>query len=156
MPEQLHLALSTWSKLGAIEVTATSLPFFQLFIPSITPSVHASNSSTYSTLISAISEYADSFIAIAANYTPASGALSEQYNRVNGVPISAADFTWSYASLLTLADARDGTASKDSRKFGNKWGAKGLKLSDTCAYRDGGVSVTFYVNATTKPDGRNR
>lgn len=36
------------------------------------------------------------------------GALSEQFDKSTGAPLSAADLTWSYASFLTAANARGG------------------------------------------------
>lgn len=42
-------------------------------------------------------------------YIPSDGSLAEQFSRSNGSPLSAVDLTWSYAALLTAANARLGT-----------------------------------------------
>ncbi len=144
--EQLHLAISTWTKEGSLTVTSTSLPFFQLFIPSINPGTYDDDTSTFTTLIDSIGSYADEFITTVAKYTPSNGALAEQFLKGNGQPTSANDLTWSYASLLTLANARDGSSDKET------WGAKGLKIAQSCNYYRP-VSVTFTVNATTSFGG---
>lgn len=41
-------------------------------------------------------------------FTPADGALAEQYSRNDGMQISARDLTWSYAAFLTAYSARKG------------------------------------------------
>jgi glucoamylase len=39
-------------------------------------------------------------------YTPASGALSEQFDRTTGAQTSAKDLAWSYAAFITAAASR--------------------------------------------------
>ncbi|KAF5360945.1 hypothetical protein D9756_004876 [Leucocoprinus leucothites] len=142
--EQLYDALTVWSRLGELNVTSISLPFFQQLLPSVSVGTYSSSTSTYSTLASAISSYADGFMAVAAKYTPANGALSEQYDRETGVQLSARDLTWSYAALLTANAARNGFVQ-------NSWGAAGLTLASTCSKNSGvKVSTTFNVNAKTE------
>ncbi|KAF8582245.1 carbohydrate-binding module family 20 protein [Ramaria rubella] len=144
--EQLYLSLVTWKAQGSITVTSLSQPFFSQFSPNIAVGTYASSSSTYTSLISAISAYADGFVAIVEEYTPTGGGLAEQFSRSNGTPVSAVDLTWSYASALTAFQARAGIVS-------NAWGAKGLTTS--CGSSGGGggssgtVAVTFNVQATT-------
>lgn len=92
--------------------------------------------------------FADGFLAVNAKYTPPNGALAEQYHRNNGVPLSAKDLTWSYASTLTAFGARAGG-------YGASWGAKGLVVPSVCQSNTGPlVSVTFKVNAQTALGGR--
>lgn len=98
-------------------------------------------------MTTAIKNYADSFVAVVAKYTPSGGGLSEQYSRSNGSPLSAVDLTWSYAALLTAYDARNGVVPAS-------WGAKGLTVPTTCSGGGGGggggtVPITFNVQATT-------
>ncbi|KAF8999290.1 glycoside hydrolase family 15 protein [Cyathus striatus] len=148
--EQLYDALTVWNKLGALNVTATSLPFFQQFSSSVTADTYASTTTTYATLTTAIKNFADGFLAIHAKYTPSGGALSEQYTRAAGTPTSASDLTWSYAAILTAFGARDGFIPAS-------WGAAGLSVPSTCSSggSSGGgdsgstVAVTFNVYATT-------
>lgn len=144
MAEQLYAALQTWSSADSIEVTSTSQPFFAQFAPSITPGTYPSTSTTATSLISAIRSYADSFIAINAQYTPSDGGLSEQFSKSDGTPVSAVDLTWSYASAITAFQASEGI-------FSNSWGAKGLTAPNTCSTSNPlrTVAVTFQVQATT-------
>jgi hypothetical protein len=94
--------------------------------------------------------FADGFIAVVAQYTPANGGLAEQYTRAAGVPTSALDLTWSYAAALTAFNARAGFVP-------TSWGAKGLTVPSTCQTGgatpgnpgSGSVAVTFNEKATT-------
>lgn len=147
--EQLYDALIVWKNQGSITVTTTSQPFFSLFSPGIATGTIASSSSTFSSLTTAIKNYADSFVAVVAKYTPSGGGLSEQYSRSNGSPLSAVDLTWSYAALLTAYDARNGVVPAS-------WGAGGLTVPTTCSGGGSGggggsgtVPITFNVQATT-------
>ncbi|KAF9242642.1 glycoside hydrolase family 15 protein [Melanogaster broomeanus] len=141
--EQLYDAVIVWGKQGYIQVTSTSLGFFQQFDTSLTIGTYSSSSSTYTSLVSAIRSFADGFVAIGAEYTPSGGGLAEQYSRDTGAPLSAVDLTWSYASALTVFAARSGTTSAS-------WGAKGLTVSSSCLTSNGAtVSVEFNVNADT-------
>jgi glucoamylase len=124
-------------------VTDTSRGFFSQFLPDIVPGTYFSNSSQYSKLTSAIKAYADGFVQIAASYTPSDGGLAEQFDKKTGHPLSAADLTWSYASVLTANDSHAGIKPAG-------WGAKGLVVPSVCAPNPGPqVNVTFNVNATT-------
>lgn len=116
---------------------------------------YASTTGTYTTLTNAVKAYADSFVAVVAKYTPSNGGLAEQYSRSNGVPVSAVDLTWSYASVLTAVDARNGIAPAS-------WGAKGLTVPTTCSRAGdpgnpggGTIAVTFKVQATTVLGGQS-
>ncbi|KAF8843358.1 hypothetical protein BDN67DRAFT_1008994 [Paxillus ammoniavirescens] len=141
--EQLYDALIVWRAQGYIQVTSTSLDFFQQFDTSLTIGTYTSSSSAYTSLISTIESFADGFVATAAKYTPSGGGLAEQYSRSNGEPLSAVDLTWSYASALTVFAARAGQTSAS-------WGAQGLTVSSSCLTSDTAtVSVEFNVDATT-------
>ncbi|KAF8548178.1 hypothetical protein OG21DRAFT_1501171, partial [Imleria badia] len=141
--EQLYDALVVWNKQGTLTVTYTSLGFFQQFNTSLTIGTYTASESTFTSLITAIKDFADGFVAIGAQYTPSGGALSEQYSRSNGVPLSAIDLTWSYASALTVFAARAGQTSAS-------WGAQGLSVPSSCFTSSAPtVSVEFNVNATT-------
>ncbi|KZW02770.1 glycoside hydrolase family 15 protein [Exidia glandulosa HHB12029] len=143
--EQLYLALSTWNSQKSITVTAISQPFFAQFIPGIAAGTYASTTSTFTTLTSAIRTYADGFIAINQQYTPANGGLAEQFSKSNGTPLSAVDLTWSYASALTAFDRRAGVLPA-------AWPAAGLTVPSGSSCGDSSTtlsSVTFNVNAQT-------
>ncbi|OSD07483.1 carbohydrate-binding module family 20 protein [Trametes coccinea BRFM310] len=141
--EQLYDALYVWDQLGALNVTSTSLAFFQQFSSGISTGTYPASSSTYATLTSAIRTFADGFLAVNAKYTPADGGLAEQYSRNDGTPLSAVDLTWSYAAALTAFAAREG------KTYGS-WGAAGLTVPASCSGSGGAtVAVTFNVQATT-------
>lgn len=97
-----------WNKQGSIAVTGTSQAFFKDFAPGIATGTYSSDSATFKNIVQAVTSYADDFVAVVAKYTPSGGALAEQFSKDNGSPLSARDLTWSYASLLTLADRRAG------------------------------------------------
>ncbi|KAJ6014999.1 hypothetical protein N7540_009590 [Penicillium herquei] len=107
--EQLYDALYQWNKQGTLEVSQTSLSFFQALTSSAVIGNYSSSSTTYSTLTSAVKTYADGFVSIVQEYTPSNGSLAEQFNRDDGTPTSAGDLTWSYAAFITAADRRNGT-----------------------------------------------
>ena len=145
--ELLYDALLTWQSVGSIQVTTTSLAFFEQFSPSIATGSYSSTSSQYTQLTSAIKTFADGFIEIAANYTPPNGGLSEQFDKSTGAPLSAADLTWSYASVLTAGASHAGVKP-------TSWGASGLTVPAECVPNPGPqVSVTFNVQATTQFGG---
>jgi len=142
--ELLYDALLTWQSVGSIQVTTTSVAFFEQFSPSIATGSYLSTSSQYTQLTSAIKTFADGFVDIAANYTPSNGGLSEQYDKSTGAPRSAVDLTWSYASVLTAGASRAGVKPVS-------WGASGLTPPAKCVRNPGPqVSVTFNVLATTQ------
>ena len=148
--EQLYDALIAWGQQQTIEVTATSLAFFQQFIPTLAVGSYAASTSTYSTLTASVKSFADGFVLINANFTPPDGGLAEQYTRANGSPLSARDLTWSYASALTAFAARDGFTPPS-------WGASGLTVPSSCVANAGPtVSVTFNVHATTVFGGERK
>lgn len=124
-------------------MTSISLEFFSQFASNISTGTYTSNSSEYSQLTSAIKSFADGFVAVAANYTPSNGGLAEQFDKGTGQPLSAADLTWSYASVLTAAASRAGVKPAS-------WGAEGLAVPSKCvAYPGPVITATFNVNATT-------
>lgn len=132
-----------WSNQGSLTVTEVSFPFFQQFNRSITPGTYNSSTSTYSTLTTGIKNFADGFIVMGAKYTPSGGGLAEQYSRNDGTPTSAVDLTWSYASVLTVFNARAG-------KTPASWGAADLTVSSKCSTSEAAaVPVVFNVDATT-------
>ncbi|KAK1245295.1 hypothetical protein MKX08_004924 [Trichoderma sp. CBMAI-0020] len=106
--EQLYDALYVWKKTGSITVTSTSLAFFQELVPSVKAGTYASSSSTFTSIVNAVSTYADGFVSEAAKYVPSDGSLSEQFDKNTGAPLSAVHLTWSYASFLTAAARRAG------------------------------------------------
>lgn len=78
--------------------------------------------------MSAVTAYADSFVAVVQQYTPSGGALAEQFARDQpGSPLSAADLTWSYAAFVTMAQRRAG-------QYPVGWeGSSPATVPDTCS-----------------------
>ncbi|KAF8964432.1 glucoamylase [Flammula alnicola] len=142
--EQLYDAGIVWKAQGTLNVTSTSLAFFQQFLSSVTAGTYSNTTTTFATVTSGVQNFADGFISIVQQYTPSTGGLSEQYSKSNGAPTSAVDLTWSYAALLTADAARNGVLS-------DSWGAQGLTAAASCGGGGsaGTVSVTFNVYATT-------
>ncbi|KAL7795225.1 Six-hairpin glycosidase-like protein [Trichoderma ceciliae] len=106
--EQLYDSIYVWKQTGSITVTATSLAFFRELVPSVTAGTYSSSQSTFTSIINAVSTYADGFLNEASKYVPSDGSLAEQFDRNNGTPLSAVHLTWSYASFLTATDRRAG------------------------------------------------
>ena len=139
--EQLYDALYTYDQLGSVNVTDLSRPFFNDLVPNIATGSYAKKSSEYTSISTAMKTYADGFVSIAEQYTPSNGSLSEQYSRDNGTALSARDLTWSYASFLTMQQARNGN-------MGPSWGAsKANTIPDTCS--SGGVQGTYVTPTAT-------
>lgn len=106
--EQLYSALYQWNKIGSITVNSVSLSFFTDLVSGVTAGTYKNDTETYMNIVSAVETYADGFVAVVQEYTPSNGAMSEQYDRNNGSPLSASDLTWSYAAFLTATERRDG------------------------------------------------
>lgn len=125
--EQLYDALIVWKSQGSIEVTSTSLAFFKDLDSSVTAGTYQSGSSTYTTLINAVTAYADGYVNVVATYAAPNGSLSEQFDKSSGSPLSAYDLTWSYAAFLSAAARRAGTVPPS-------WvGASGNVVPGTCS-----------------------
>lgn len=106
--EQLYDALYQWNAVGSITITSVSLAFFQDVYSSAAVGTYATSSAEYTAIVAAVKTYADGYMTKAEAYTPSTGALSEQFDKSSGTPLSAADLTWSYASFLSAADRRAG------------------------------------------------
>ncbi|KAF2091614.1 carbohydrate-binding module family 20 protein [Saccharata proteae CBS 121410] len=106
--EQLYDAIYQWSNIGSITVDSTSLAFFQDLDSSITAGTYDSSSDTFTTILSLVQSYADSYMTVVETYTPSNGSLSEQFSKTDGSELSAYDLTWSFAAFLTAIARRDG------------------------------------------------
>ena len=78
----------------------------------------------YAGFTKSIRAYADSFIAIAAKYTPESGILHDTFNKTDGSPVGSPGLSWHYAAALTAFSARDGYVPRS-------WGAANIKPSQS-------------------------
>jgi glucoamylase len=144
--EQLYAALYQWNRIGALTINSVSLPLFQHLVPSATAGTYAKDSATYVSLTKAVKVYADGFVYVVREYTPADGSLAEQYTKANGTPISARDLTWSYAAFLSAAERRAGIVPPS-------WGETGANtVPDVCQPAPACDSdMTVNVKATTVP-----
>jgi glucoamylase len=133
-------------------------------VPHITPGTYSLTTPTYITLMAKIALYANGFLELNQVHTPADGSLSEQYDKVTGVPTSAVHLTWSYAAALTGRSRPYFVFAQliifFSPAFGAhglsltpaSWGAKGLKVSSgACQVGPAPptIPVSFNVDATT-------
>ncbi|GAB1522460.1 glycoside hydrolase 15 protein [Rhizoctonia solani] len=136
--EQLYYATYQWIKLGKIEITSLSLPFFQQIYPTAKVGSYSVVSKDGLGILLAVRNYADQFVLVNKKFVGPKGGLAEQFDRATGLPTSAVDLTWSYASAITAFDAR-------SFKLPESWGAKGLNPpTGTCqAQPIPKVAVTF-------------
>ncbi|KAF8076937.1 carbohydrate-binding-like protein [Lyophyllum atratum] len=73
----------------SITVNILSQPFFTNLIPGTPVGTYKVNSATFKTIVTAASEYADSFV-------------GQQFSKGEGSPTGAEDYSWSYAALLTF------------------------------------------------------
>ncbi|KAK5074679.1 glycoside hydrolase 15 protein [Lithohypha guttulata] len=106
--EQLYGALLQWNKVGSVTVDSVNQAFFQDLIAGISTGTYDASSSTFESIVTAVRIYADSYMSFAQRFTPPDGSLAEQFDKTTGVPVSAADLTWSYAALLTANARRNG------------------------------------------------
>lgn len=105
--EQLYDAIYTWNRIGSLTITSVSLSFFRDLYSSAATGTYSSSSDTYSSIVSAVKEYADGYVSVVEKYAPSTGSLSEQFSKSDGSQLSARDLTWSYAALLTANERRN-------------------------------------------------
>lgn len=61
--EQLYDAVYQWKQIGSITITSTSLAFFKDVYSSAAVGTYASSSATFTSIVNAVSAYADSYMA---------------------------------------------------------------------------------------------
>lgn len=143
--EQLYDALIAWDTQGYIEVTSTSLGFFQDLDSSIATGTYESSSSTYTTLYDAVSSYADGYVNVVATYAASNGSLSEQFDKSTGSPLSAYDLTWSYAAFLSAANRRAGISPA-------AWVGSGNSVPSSCSQTTVSGSYTSATDTSFPAD----
>ena len=122
--EVLYDAAAQIGAAGKVMVDSISLPFFKQIYPSAKEAVYTG--AALKQIVGALRAYGDEFVAAVEQYTPVNGSLSEQINKTTGVPTSAYDLTWSFASFVTMAQRRSG-------QFPIPWGAMNVTNSTgTC------------------------
>ena len=60
--EQLYDAVYQWKKIGSLSITSTSLAFFKDVYPSAAVGTYASSTTTFTSIVNAVSTYADSYM----------------------------------------------------------------------------------------------
>ncbi|KAJ9661612.1 hypothetical protein H2201_006468 [Coniosporium apollinis] len=119
--------------------------------------------SAFTDILDSMTNYADGFVSVVREYTPANGSYSEQFNRTTGEMLSAYDLTWSLAAFVTMTQRRNG-------QYPASWGLRdAAPLPSSCNTAGAGpqnyapaieagappvdmscvVQITFRVNATT-------
>lgn len=162
--EFLYDAVAQWDTQGSLVIDNNSLDFFKVLCPEAKIGKYQSSASnsTFSKILSSVTAYADSFVSVVQTYTPVNGSMSEQFNRTTGVPLSARDLTWSYASFITMTRRRSGNypvswntrdlasppstckASSTPGKYAPATGAGAPDVGPLCT-----VNVHFTVKAVT-------
>ena len=83
--ETLFTALNEFSASRAINVSATSQPFFSQFWATATAGQsHANGSAAYDAILAGMRAYANSFLARTQSHVMTNGSLSEQFSRIDG------------------------------------------------------------------------
>ncbi|KAI1157404.1 carbohydrate-binding module family 20 protein [Nemania serpens] len=164
--EYLYDAVAQWKAQGSLSIDETSLAFFQDIYPAARAKTYTAKGKCreFPRILQALTDYADSFVAVLKKYIPADGSLAEQFNKTSPFsPTSAADLTWSYAAFVSMAERQAGQyppswipAKKSVTLPGQctTGSAKGVYAPATAAGAPN-VTVTctanvhFEVNATT-------
>ncbi|KAI0144327.1 carbohydrate-binding module family 20 protein [Xylariaceae sp. FL1272] len=163
--EFLYDAAAQWKNQGSLTIDKTSLPFFKDLYPAAQAKKYTASGKCpeFPKIINAVTKYAESFIEVVEKFTPADGALAEQFNKnAPFSPLSAEDLTWSYAAFVSMAERRAGqyppswvsSSSASVPKKCSSGSTKGVYAPATAA---GAPPVTvqcttnvrFDVNATT-------
>lgn len=101
------------TKNGEIRVTKNNIGFFQSALDKsqtykLKPGIKISNFSFLGRrLINNLNRKGDTFLSVIRKYASDQGKMSEQFDRDAGVPVSAYDLTWSYASFLSAIRVRE-------------------------------------------------
>lgn len=107
--EFLYDVVVSWTKSRVITIDETSLPFFKEIYPHAKKGRLGCGDRAYAEIRDRVRSYADSFVAVAQEYTPANGMLAEQFLKSSPfTPISAANLTWSFAAFVSMTHRRDG------------------------------------------------
>jgi glucoamylase len=67
--EQLYDAVYQWKRIGSVTITSTSLAFFKDVYPSAATGTYASSTSTFTSIVNAVTTYADSYMSNAVRQT---------------------------------------------------------------------------------------
>ncbi|KAJ5602220.1 hypothetical protein N7510_011754 [Penicillium lagena] len=138
--ELLYDALYQWNRIGSLTITDVSLAFFQDVYSSAAAGTYAASSEEYQSITGAVKTYADGYMSIVQEYAMTNGSLSEQFDKADGLELSARDLTWSYAALLTANMRRNSVVPA-------AWGeTSASSIPEACT--SGYTSIGTYSSAT--------
>lgn len=149
--EQLYDAAAVWCEQGSVEVTTTSLPFFEDLVSEVVEGTYGNGTETYTAILQSIMDYADGHVSVVEEHIGSNGHMAEQFDKASGSPVGARDLTWSYAAFLTAAAARERVHSPN---FG--WLNAAPKIPDSCAPTSANgayISATPTFAASQPPGG---
>ncbi|KAF8455792.1 Six-hairpin glycosidase-like protein [Kalaharituber pfeilii] len=107
--EILYTAVQKYRDDGKLTVGTKSISWFRRFLPNaVAGTVYQSTDPNFTTIVNGFLQFADNQMARGAYHTTSDGSISEQFSRYDGFQKGARDLTWSYASFLTAAWAREG------------------------------------------------
>ncbi|KAI0060526.1 Six-hairpin glycosidase [Artomyces pyxidatus] len=106
--EQLYDALTTWDRLGQLDVTELSSAFFRQFDKTVTTGTYRKSGRTYKRLTTAIREWADAAIALLSKSTPDDYVLPMGLHKETGKPHGPRGMIRSLSAALAAYDARSG------------------------------------------------
>ncbi len=104
-----YRAAQAFEKAGSVTISKLNAPFFKKLGRSfrIGEKVRAGSDSRFEALVQSLRDAGDSYLRRVKLHADPSGALSEQFDRDTGYMLSAAQLTWSHASMLTAEWARE-------------------------------------------------
>lgn len=108
--EFLSDAAISWEHNGVVEVTSTSLPFFEQHVgnTAIQTGRYEKGSNAFDTIVKNIKQYAYEYFMLAESHIPEDGSISEQYHNTTGKPWSVDHLTWSHVAWGTASDKLQG------------------------------------------------
>ncbi|KAK4687124.1 glucoamylase, partial [Tremellales sp. Uapishka_1] len=105
-----YLMVQDFRKAGQIEVVNITLPFWadvlEGHLDVTVGDKWMKGDDEFQGALDSLRTVGDNFVEVGRRYAP-EGRMSEQFDRTNGSPIGARDLTWSYASFLEMARARE-------------------------------------------------
>ncbi|GAA6029736.1 hypothetical protein JCM8097_001025 [Rhodosporidiobolus ruineniae] len=157
--EMLYRAVWAWERNGRIEVGEVDEGFWAAVVGERVEkgTYEKGGEGRFEELVGAVTEFADGLFDIVRRFTPSTGQLDEQFDKVTGEGRSARDLTWSYIAVLTASSARRSAlsasylrppASPADSEAGDNW-YDTLDCPDGSAY-DGTMRVRFEVEARTE------
>ncbi|KAI9314419.1 Six-hairpin glycosidase-like protein, partial [Dichotomocladium elegans] len=113
MAELYYRAIHEWkSEQTTVAVNSINAPFFAKLMgmseDALIDRTFPFGSKSFTTLVQRMADEADRFMATVRYHQRDNGSLSEQFNRFNGFEQGARDLSWSYAAMISSADARAG------------------------------------------------